>query len=201
MREHVLLLTFFSYNDYNLFYVKIAKFLILFFSDMTVNCLFFVHESMHRKYTLGEDFTFIQKIPQILFTLIISNMLEAFLCYLSMTDAHYYEIKEFTHLQKEGEKIKKILQCIKIKLIVFYVFNLLLAAFFWYFVTCFCAVYKNTQLIFLKDSIVSFDTSLTYPFIIYGFTTLLRFLSLAKSCKKNYYCRFIYKLSDVIPFF
>ena len=140
MREHVLLLTFFSYNDYNLFYVKIAKFLILFFSDMTVNCLFFVHESMHRKYTLGEDFTFVQKIPQILFTLIISNMLEVFLCYLSMTDAHYYEIKEFTHLQKEGEKIKKILQCIKIKLIVFYVFNLLLAAFFWYFVTCFCAV-------------------------------------------------------------
>ena len=201
MREHVLLLTFFAYHDYNLFYVKIAKFLILFFSDMTVNCLFFVHESMHRKYTLGEDFTFVQKMPQLLFTLIISNMLEVFLCYLSMTDAHYYEIKEFSDFQKEGEKIIKILKCIKIKLIVFYIFNFILAIFFWYFVTCFCAVYKNTQLIFLKDSIVSFATSLAYTFIIYGFTTLLRFLSLAKCCKKNFFCRFIYKLSDIIPFF
>ena len=68
-REHLTLLTFVAFNDYNLFYVKIDKFITLFCTDFTMNGLFFVHESMHKKYTNGEDFTFVQKLPQLLFTL------------------------------------------------------------------------------------------------------------------------------------
>ena len=45
-----------------------------------MNGLFFVHETMHRKYKEDEDFTFIQKIPQYLFTLIIVHILEVILC-------------------------------------------------------------------------------------------------------------------------
>ena len=68
MREHVFLFTFIAGYDYNLFYIKIERFLTLICIEMTVNGLFFVHESMHRKYTEGEEFTFVQKIPQLLFT-------------------------------------------------------------------------------------------------------------------------------------
>ena len=32
MREHIILFTFFSWNDYNLFYVKIERFLVLIFT-------------------------------------------------------------------------------------------------------------------------------------------------------------------------
>ena len=46
-REHIALLTFFSWNDYNLFYIKFNKFLIIFCTEMTMNGLFFVYESMH----------------------------------------------------------------------------------------------------------------------------------------------------------
>lgn len=66
-----MLFTFFTCYDYNLFYVKIERFLTLICIEMTVNGLFFVHESMHRKYTNGEDFTFVQKIPQLLFYILI----------------------------------------------------------------------------------------------------------------------------------
>ena len=55
MREHTALITFFACNDYNLFYIKIERFFILFCVDMTMSGLFFVHETMHRKYTQGED--------------------------------------------------------------------------------------------------------------------------------------------------
>ena len=93
MREHIALVTFVAWKDYNLFYVKIEKFFIIFCTEMTMNGLFFVHESMHKKYTTGEDFTFVQKLPQFLFTLIVSHGLDVLLCFLCMTDVHVYEIK------------------------------------------------------------------------------------------------------------
>ena len=129
MREHMALLTFFACNDYNLFYIKFDKFLILFCTDMTMNGLFFVHETMHRKYTEGEDFTFVQKIPQILFTIIVGNVLEVILCFLTMTDVHVYEIKALPKNQNNGEKILDILDCIKRKLVSFFVFTILLFLF------------------------------------------------------------------------
>ena len=36
--------------------------------------------------------------------------------------------------------------------------------FFWYFISCFCAVYENTQKILIKDTLVSFALSMVYPF-------------------------------------
>ena len=207
-REHLALVTFVAWNDYNLFYVKINKFFVLFCTDMTMNGLFFVHESMHRKYTNGEDFTFVQKLPQILFTLIVSHVLDVLLCYLSMTDVHVYEIKALPkennknkNKENNGEKIMKILDLIKRKLVAFFVITFLLFLFYWYFISAFCAVYQNTQVIFLRDSFITFLTALIDPFFIYAFTTLLRYISLCLCCRKNCCGGFVYKLSNIIPIF
>ncbi len=37
-------------------------------------------------------------------------------------------------------------------------------AFFWYYISCFCAVYKNTQIILIDDTLLSFALSMLYPF-------------------------------------
>ena len=37
-------------------------------------------------------------------------------------------------------------------------------AFFWYYISCFCAVYKNTQIILIDDTLISFTVSMLYPF-------------------------------------
>ena len=200
-REHLALVTFVSWNDYNLFYIKIEKFFILLCTDMTMNGLFFVHESMHKKYTNGEDFTFVQKIPQLLFTLVVSHIIEVLLCYLSMTDTHVYEIKALPKNKNSGEKIMDILDKIKRKLVAFFVVSFLFFLFYWYFISAFCAVYQNTQKIFLRDSLISFLTSLIDPFFIYGFTTILRTISLCRCFRKRPGCGCIYKLSDLIPIF
>ena len=202
MREHTALITFVAWNDYNLFYIKIERFLILFCVDMTMNGLFFVHESMHRKYTQGENFTFVQKLPQLLFTLIAAHIIEVILCFLSMTDTQVYEIKELpVKEKKKGQKIMDIISCIKRKLTSFIIFTFILFLFFWYFISAFCAVYQNTQKIYLRDSMISFAISLIDPFIIYGFTSLLRCISLTKICRKHCCGKCLYKTSDFIPIF
>ena len=70
--------------------------------------------------------------------------------------------------------------------------------FYWYTITSFCAVYGNTQITFIKDSLLSFLLSILYPLVIYLIPAALRTISL-KNENRNLKC--IYKLSDIIPFF
>ena len=178
--------------------------------------------------------TFAQKLPQIIFSLIVTHIIEVMLCWLGMTDVHYYEIKALPKLEdldenvtidnfykrekkekgeknkekenkyknfknERDEKIFKILQRMERKLIGFFIFTFLVFLFHWYFISAFCAVYQNTQKIYLRDSGISILTSLIDPFIIYGITCILRAISLTLCCRKKLSC--IYKLSDLIPIF
>ena len=196
-REHYVIFTFCSRNDKNLFYIKIERFFILVCTEMTMNGMFFVHETMYKKQTGG--ITFAQKIPQFIFSLIVSHIIEVILCYLGMTDVNYYQIKELPQIQKNDERVFDILECMKKKLTAFFVFTFLVFLFHWYFISAFCAVYQNTQVIYLRDSAISILTSLIDPFIIYGFTCILRAISLTKCCRKKLGC--VYKLSHLIPIF
>ena len=164
---------------------------------MTMNGLFFVHETMYKKQT--GDLSFAQKIPQFVFSILVTHAIEVILCYLSMTDVHYYEIKALPQEEKKDEKIFDILACMQRKLTGFFIFTFLLFLFHWYFISAFCAVYQNTQVIFLRDCGISVLTSLIDPFIIYALTCALRAISLSKCCKKKLCC--VYKLSDLIPIF
>ena len=49
-------------------------------------------------------------------------------------------------------------------LLVNFIISILFMLFFWYFISGFCAVYKNTQLILIKDTLISFGLSMLYPF-------------------------------------
>ena len=196
-REHYLIFTFISRNDYNLFYIKIERFFILICTEVTMNGMFFVHETMYKKQT--GDTSFAQKIPQIIFSLLVTHAVEILLCYLSMTDKSYYKIKAIPQKEKNEQKVFDILDCMRKKLIGFFIFTFLFFLFHWYFISAFCAVYQNTQLIYLRDSAISILVSLIDPFIVYGINCLLRALSLAACCRKKMIC--IYKLSDVLPLF
>ncbi len=199
MREHLILFTFFNCYDYNLFYVKIERFLTLICFEMTFNGLFFIHETMYGKYVSEEEFTFVQKLPQLIFTLLASHIIEVILCFFCMTDDHIYEIKEISKEEKPKKGAKKIIDKINRKIIWFYVITFIFFLFNWYFISAFCAVYQNTQIIFLRDTGLSILTSFLDPFFIYGVTTLFRFISLLKCCKKKLSC--LYKLSDLLPIF
>ena len=70
--------------------------------------------------------------------------------------------------------------------------------FFWYFISCFCAVYKNTQIILLKDTGISFATSLVYPFILSFLPGIFRIPALRA---KNKNLKFFYKISSIMNWF
>ena len=198
MREHILLFTFLAWNDYNLFYIKIERFLLLICTQFAMNGLFFTDESMH-KANSDENYNFVQQLPEIIFSLVATHIIEVVLCFFSMTDKTIYNIKELAKNKQNEEKILDEIKCMKRKIIGFYIFTFLLFLFYWYFISAFCAVYQNTQKTFLLDSLISIIVQFIDPFFIYCFTTLLRYISLTKCANKNAGC--LYKTSDIIPIF
>ena len=164
---------------------------------MALNVFFFSDESMHNIYISGGEYNFIGQLAQMIYSTIVSQLLQIFINYLTMTDIQYYQIKELLKEKNIDQKqILSVMKCVKNKIIIFYVFTFLLFIFFWYLISAFCAVYVNTQRIFITDSITSFLMGLLYPFILYLAPAGLRILSLRKKKLK-----FIYSLSDKIPFF
>ena len=193
-REHLIIFTFFTRNDHNLAYVKFSRFIFLVCTDMAMNVFFFSDETMHKMYLDYGKYNFVQQIAQILFSSIATQIIEVFICFLSLTDKHYYEIINIKY--EERYKIFSILKCINRKITFYFIFTFLMFAFYWYSIACFCAVYPNTQKAFIIDSITSFGVNLLYPFILYSIPSLLRLIAL-KAQKAS--C--IYSVSDIIPFF
>ena len=195
-REHLIIFTFFIRDDHNITYVKYSRFIFIACTDMALNVFFFSDETMHKMFLDYGKYNFIQQIPQIIYSSIVSQLIEIVLCFLSLIDKYYYQIKNLK-INSRYMAIQ-IIKGLKIKIGFFYIFTLLLFLFYWYIISCFCSVYENTQIAFIKDSLLSFAFGLLYPFVIYLFPTILRNLSI-KYCKGKLSC--IYKLNDIIPFF
>ena len=60
---------------------------------MALNVFFFADETMHKMFLDYGKYNFIQQIPQIIYSTIVSQLIELLLCFLSLTDKHYYEMK------------------------------------------------------------------------------------------------------------
>ena len=175
-REHLLIFTFITKYDYNITMIKYSRFIFLLSTGMAMNVFFFSDETMHKMFINYGKYNFIQQIPQIIYSTLITKLLELLLCFLSMTDKYYYHIKYNRKINKK--LLSRIKKCIKIKISIFYLFTIEFFVFYWYLITCFCALYQNTQIAFLKDSLLSFLLDNLIPFVIYLFPSKLRIISL-----------------------
>ena len=161
-----------------------------------MNVFFFSDDTMHKMSLDYGKYNFLQQIPQIIYSTLVSQIIEVFLCYLSLTDKHYYEIKN--DINNSKTILVKTMKCIRIKITLYFIFTSLLFIFYWYLITSFCSVYQNTQIAFIKDSILSFVLSCAIPFVLYLIPSFLRIISLNSN---KYRLECIYRLSNIIPLF
>ena len=150
---------------------------------------------MHKIYIDKGKFDFIYQIPQIVFSFLISYVIDSLINYLSLTENDIIKIKDdkIDH-NTVNIKVKKVISRLKIKFSLFFIFSLIIILLFGFYLTCFCGVYKNTQIHLITDSGISFSLSLVTPFIINLFPAILRIISL-KAKNKNR--KLLYKLSSI----
>ena len=191
---HLILFTFVSRNDYNLFLSKLALFLMSFSFNITLNTLFFTDDTMHKFYVDYGKFDFIYNLPQTIYSILISSFFTFLFELLALSDENISNFKEKEKLENIEIKKKKEIKYLKIKSIIFLIAGLIILLFFWYYVSCFCAVYSNTQIHLIKDTFISFGTGMLYPFVLVLIPTIIRIPSLRK---RN---PFLYKLSRILTF-
>ena len=191
-RKQILLFTFFINNDYNSKSIKICLFLFSFALYYTINTIFFNDATMHKIYIDKGKYNLIYQIPNILYSSLISTIISILIKYLSITEKNIIEIKNNKNEIKKSLNIKK---CLNIKIFLFFILNFLFLILFWYYISCFCAIYKNTQIHLIKDTLISFGLSLLYPVDLCLLPGILRIPSL-RAFKQNEECT--YKLSQFI---
>ena len=192
--NHLLMIPF-RKNDYNSFIIKIYLIFFSFVLYYAVNALFFDDKVMHKIYEDEGEFNFIYQIPQIIYSSIISSIIHALVKTLALTERNFIELKKeriIANLDKKGETV---MNTIKNKFICFFILIFCLILFFWYYISCFCAVYKNTQVYLIKDTVICFGLSLTYSLGFYLIPGIFRIPSL-RDTKKNR--EYLYKFSKII---
>ena len=85
---------------------------------------------------------------------------------------------------------RKILKNMKNRIITFFVVTLVLMGFFWYYVSTFCSVYRQTQVAWIEGTIITFLFCIVIYAILYFIVTLMRYIGL--KCHFSY----LYSLSS-----
>ena len=170
-------------------------FIVSFSLYMSINGFFFSDSTMHKVYETNGNFNFIYQIPQILYSTLVSMTINKLLMYLSLSEKSILDLKREKNKKEVSDKSHKIEKCLKIKLLIYFVLSFLLMLFFWYFISTFCAVYSNTQLILIKNTLVSFGLSMIYPFCFALLPGIFRIPALRAEKKDK---EFLYKLSKYL---
>ena len=191
--KHLILFTFFNNDDYNSKLIKIYLFLFSFSLCLIVNALFFNDSTMHNIYQIDGNYSFINQLPIIFYSSIISLFIITLIKYLSLSEKDIIQLKnENNDIIKKSEKIIK---CLKIKFTLFFILTFLLLILFWYYISCFCAIYRNTQIHLIKDTLTSYALSLLYPFVTNLLPGIFRMPSL-RAKNKDKEC--LYQISKLI---
>jgi hypothetical protein len=181
LKKHLILYTFCAFNDHNLIYIKIARFIFLVCTNMAMSVLFFSDGSMHKIYLDYGKYNFIQQISESLYSSIVTLVIEILIGFLTFTDIHIYQIRKMT--KYNCNELSQILKLVKIKLVIFFILTNLFLDFYWYLISAFCAVYNNTQIIYMEKFLLSFLLGLLYPCGIQLFLSFIRICSLKKKTK------------------
>ena len=190
--NNLFIFSFILGGDYNSKILKIFLFFLILITNLTVNSLFFNDSTMRVIYKEKDKFDIIYQIPQILYSSLISGLVTFILKKLSLTEQNILSIKREKIINKLNQKQKEVETTINKKIAFFFVFGFLFLLLFSYYIACFCAVYKNTQVHLVKDFLMSFCSSLIYPFFVCLLHGILRICSL-----KNDKRECIYKVSKL----
>ena len=188
--NHLLFFSFLPKFDFNSRIIKMYLFFFNFTTYFFVNALFFTDE------TISFGFNFIHNLPQIIYSSIISAVINELVKLLSLTEISFID---YRNKAKKEKKEKIIFQAsnlkrnFKLKFAIFFILDLVLLGFFWIYLSCFSAVYNNTQMHLIKDTFISFGTSFISPIGIYLLPGIFRIPSL-----KNKNRKFLFIINQIL---
>ena len=193
--KHNFIFSFCHNNDYNSKIIKIDLFFIGFTIYYTVNALFYSEGTLHNIYVSNGSFNIEYQLPKIVYSSLISMVLNTVLKLLALSNSGILEFKQNKSKIDVNERGEELKNKLRIKFLLFFTISFIFLLFFWYYISMFGAIYRNTQLHLLKDTLVSFALSLLYPFGIYLIPGFFRIPALSEPKKKR---QCLYRISRLL---
>ena len=153
---------------------------------------------MHQIYKKKGAYDLEYEIPKIIYSSLISISLNLPLKLLALSNDNILDFKNTKSTENIELKYKQLNDKLKIKFILYFIISFIFLILFWYYLSMFCAIYRNTQIHLIKDTLISFALSLIYPFGIYLLPGIFRIAALSNPKNKREY---LYKFSKILQLF
>ncbi len=167
-------------------------FFIGFAANYTDNTLFFNDDTMHNIYVSSGIFDLEYQLPIIVYSSIISFILDIFMKMLALSNDEILDFKKNKNRIEINKRKKILFRKINVKFLLYFIISFIFLLFFWHYLSIFGAIYTNTQLHIFKDTIIRFGLSLVYPFGIYLIPGIFQIYALSDpKMKRQYLYKFI----------
>ena len=193
--KHKFIFSFLYNKDYNSGIIKKNLFFIYLTMNYAINGLFFNDNTMHKIYESKGSFDIEYQLPIIMCSSLISLILDKLLKLLALSNDEIVSFKHNKERKDINEKGKYLESKLNTKFVFYFIVSFIFLLFFWYYISMFGAIYRNTQIHLLKDTLLSFGLSLLYPFGICLLPGFFRIQALSDPKKKSAY---LYNFSKVL---
>ena len=185
--SQLILETFYTDNNLELFVIKLSFLVFTFQISFFLNAFFYSDEYISDAYHNDGVLDFFSGLPKSIYsfiaTLIITNLLR-------MLSSSRNELMRIIRKYKKNDNYENIvnikLMKLRKKLIVYFILVFLFESFFLYYVTVFCAVYKNSQKYWFFGCLESFGMDSLVAFITCIFLAFFRYISIKYKIKCFY---------------
>ena len=183
LKDKQIFLCLFFNKDLMLKQLKITSFLIGTATDFFFNAFFYTDKYISKNYNDGA-LEYVTTLPKTILSSILTQLFCCFLDYLISSKMILLFLKK---KQKKNNiyyrQCNNLINMCICKIRVFIIVTSFSLIFFWYYITAFCAVYQNSQINWIKDTLNSFWISLLTPLALCFISLLLRNISIKKKNK------------------
>ena len=165
-------------KDYNLILIKLCIFCLSFSLYYSVNYFFFDDKMIHKIYEDEGKYDIIYFLPKISIAFAASHILSILIKLIFLSERNILQVRLQPTYSKANAIVPTVKRNLTIKYIVFFILGIIILIFFWMLLSSFGAVYQNTQIIVLENTLISFGISFIYPFFINIFPCIIRICSI-----------------------
>ena len=194
MTKQLILFAVHCRKDYNSKIIKILFFFYILAIFLFMNTLFITESVLHEififKGIVGIFYYFRRMIIITAFSLLIKNII--MLYFFTENDVVSLREENETDKTDKTEKIRKMFTSVTMKSCLFFVFSLFSLLFIWIYLACFYSVFKKTQFFALRNTLITFGTSLVVPIILGVIPCMIRSFALSNRESKNRICAYYF---------
>ena len=194
--KQLFIFTFYTSNDHNLRIIKIALFILFLSFYFAFTALFFNDSIMRQIYIYKGNTNAAVHIPNIILSSICCLIMNLIVRFISLSERDIMKAAREKNSDKRKSLSEQTRLRLKVKVIILFALSFVCMCLCWYYVSAFCAIFKNSQGHYFTNVLFCFIICNIWPCV----TSLIAPIFRIKSLKEDDGAC-MYKFSQIISYF